>query len=126
MKKYHQRFLWYFSLFLITAGFLGTGNSTLLSAYIPALLTYLPISLIWVVCCRIIFKFQPQARTIFGISTEKFSIATTIAGLGVAFVSMLYQNIQVASLGMGICMCGADSIYSIREIGFSVSKEAAK
>ena len=114
MKTAVMRFWWYLGLVLIAIGFSRIHFVNLFGAFMPALASYLPGSLFWLLLGRLITGEQKESPTTFGIKTKSLGMILLFAGIVLSVFLVLANRTDAASVAVLMALAGADLMLPVR------------
>ncbi len=108
------RVFWYLSLVLIAVGFGRIPSSNVADAYTPALGTYIPISLFWLLFGRLLTGRREASLRVFGMRPNIFSRLLLFGGCALAALLLWLDQTLAASFAFVTALCGGDGLLQLR------------
>lgn len=108
------RIFWYLGLVLMAVGFDRIPSSNVADAFTPALGTYIPISLFWLLFGKLLVGRRAASLHVFGIRPGIFSRLLLFGGGAVAALLLCLDQTLAASFAFVTAFCGADGLLQLR------------
>lgn len=113
MRTAMMRVFWYTGLVLIAVGFGRIPSSNVADAFAPALGTYIPISLLWLLLGKFVTGDREPSRRVLGIRSNIFSRFLLFGGCVLAALLLWLDQTLAASFAFVTALCGADGLLGL-------------
>jgi hypothetical protein len=117
MRTAMTRVFWYLGLVLMAVGFGRIPSLNVADAFTPALATYIPISLFWLLFGKLLVGRREASLHVFGIRPKIFSRLLLFGGCALAALLLYLDQTLAASFALGTALCGADGLLQLRREG---------
>lgn len=115
MKIYVSRLWWYLAVALFFASIFILPTDFLVGGLLPALVLYVPVSIVWVLLSFMFYKQYGYPETTFGMSSTKVGYGLLTVGIGIVISYLAFEDLKAAQFGFLLVFCGIDWILSLRE-----------